>query len=663
MPALPVEASGIDEDPYLTNLFTRLVDAREPWLPLLLEFKPDLGLGDFVSQARRWIDDGRLEIPALYRSFLERAGDDKWQLRYVTVRARFDDIRALLADPALAKVVARYEVGPAYELASQSPPLFNVLQDPASPATADVAVAVIDDGIAFAHERFRMRDGRSRLLALLDLQQHRVYGNAELTALIRAEMRNGQIDETAVYRKAGYEHFADGLRKQVNRRAAHGTHVMDLACGRSPDDCGPVPHIIAVQLPREATEQTHGATLKHAVYEALLFVVTQAALLKQPLRGLVVNLSYGVYQGPHDGSSLIEQAIDALTKLAQQIAGFPLAVVLPAGNHRLAQCHCEFELAPGETRELALRVQPDDRTDSWLELWCKVGSQRGTPTVQLLRPDGSTFPAAALVDGRQTEPTLGGDRIVLLSTTAPGDGRRLIQLKLGPTASDERAGFDTRCIPAGRWRIRLTNPGAEPVQIGGWIARDDAPMNFRRKGRQARFEDPAYRRWTLPGERSALGITAIGQPLDDDPPASAAGTRRRRTLNAFATGRSSVVVSGVRGDLGRAAPYTSLGAGAPDQPDSGVGPRPGREIDYYARCETSPARRGVLAAGTRSGSRVALGGTSVAAPQVTRVLVERVIAGRPLARPSSVEAIAEPVVTPTLSPGEAARRNPSSLPD
>ncbi|MFW5641874.1 MAG: hypothetical protein ACOCY0_03820, partial [Roseicyclus sp.] len=45
-------------------------------------------------------------------------------------------------------------------------------------------------------------------------------------------------------------------------------------------------------------------------------------------------------------------------------------------------------------------------------------------------------------------------------------------------------------------------------------------------------------------------------------------------------------------------------------------------VDRSAVAERSTIRRGVLAAGTLSGSRVAMGGTSAAAPQIVRSIVE-----------------------------------------
>ena len=48
----------------------------------------------------------------------------------------------------------------------------------------------------------------------------------------------------------------------------------------------------------------------------------------------------------------------------------------------------------------------------------------------------------------------------------------------------------------------------------------------------------------------------------------------------------------------------------------------GERVDRAAVADRSPVLRGVLAAGTLSGSRVAMGGTSAAAPRGVRALWE-----------------------------------------
>jgi subtilisin family serine protease len=61
--------------------------------------------------------------------------------------------------------------------------------------------------------------------------------------------------------------------------------------------------------------------------------------------------------------------------------------------------------------------------------------------------------------------------------------------------------------------------------------------------------------------------------------------------------------------------------------------------DAVAPSDDSLAHDGVLAAGSRSGSVVAMNGTSVAAPQVARLIADELSAGRPGDR-AAVQALA-----------------------
>ena len=106
-----------------------------------------------------------------------------------------------------------------------------------------------------------------------------------------------------------------------------------------------------------------------------------------------------------------------------------------------------------------------------------------------------------------------------------------------------------------------------------------------------------------------------------------------------------IAVGGYRNSDGKPAPYSAAGsAGQPPVSSYSTGQRPkrvqlkhrtknsgGKLVDWpdlAAVSEESPALDGVLAAGTYSGSTAILGGTSVAAPQVTRALADEIAHGR-----------------------------------
>ena len=200
---------------------------------------------------------------------------------------------------------------------------------------------------------------------------------------------------------------------------------------------------------------------------------------------------------------------------------------------------------------------------------------------------------------------------------AGGRNRNMVLVAIAPTATLSSA---AEVAPSGQWAIRVRNVGARAT-IDAWIQRDDTPYGYPIRGRQSRFEDSAYR------YRDNAGCH-----IDTD--AGPSHVLRNGTINAIATGRQPVVVGGfIRGDRrprdGRPAKYSASG---PVVHPPGRGAPSDDGPDLMAVSEDSDSCPGVLAAGSRSGSTVAMSGTSVAAPQVTRRIAERMAAGQPCGR-------------------------------
>src|SRR5207244_3651801 len=103
-------------------------------------------------------------------------------------------------------------------------------------------------------------------------------------------------------------------------------------------------------------DQDRTSDLAKATIDSYLSACQRAGLVAKkcgtgPLP-IVVNLSYGINHGPHDGTSLLEEAIDALTLLRRTENAFTM--VLAAGNSHLTRCHAHFELKPGTSQSQTL---------------------------------------------------------------------------------------------------------------------------------------------------------------------------------------------------------------------------------------------------------------------------------------------------------------------
>ena len=491
-----------------------------------------------------------------------------------------------------------------------------------------VVMGIIDDGIAFAHERFRMLAGAATKTRVERwwLQDGKFDGSAaygramdrtQIDAMLATCITAGQLDEELFYRKAFLLDYSQDGHKSAAWRAAHGTHVMDLACGFDPVPARTDRPIVCVQLPTRVTERTYGGHLGPKINHGIKFIIDHAKTLalSRPVKGVVINISYGVFAGPHDGHHQIERDIEDRIVEAAGL-GLKLRVVLPAGNSFLERTHAQFPLAPGDVVSLPWRVLPDDQTPSFVQIWLPGVAPTTTAgsrlTLTIKAPDGTSY---AIAERGGTVPfgPLGGHFGHAKYSVSPFmRGRFTIKLK--GTAHIDASPPDA---PSGAWTIefRCTNAFGADKTVQAWVQRDDSLYGFPLRGRQSYFDDPLYERFDPAGRD--LEIDNVPNAL----------VRRENTLNAFATGGSSAVIV-MGGYLRKENPdlhspsliyakYSSAG------PLAAVPPRP----DALMVTEDSRVHGGVLAAGSRSGSVVAMGGTSVAAPQIARIIADDLATG------------------------------------
>jgi hypothetical protein len=512
------------------------------------------------------------------------------------------------------------------------------------PPRGTVVVGIIDDGLPFAHHRFRGRNGTRVEAVWVQDGEHAgttypPYGRelvaSDIDALLGMPVDAGSVDEDELYRLAGVADFGGPGRKSLARRASHGAHVMDLAGGFEPEDAPDWP-LVGVQLPIATTADSSGATLAPYVIGGIEYIVRKAAEIaaarKAECLPIVINLSYGVVAGPHDGTHKIEAAIDDI--VSDHNAAFPhapLRVVIAAGNSHLARAHAVVAFrGAGDRAVLHWKVVPDDRTPSFVEIWLPVGpSAPGRVKVRITTPDGVV--SGPLGETPTTALQWIEDGKVLCQASyhrvAPPTDRGMFLIALQPTArveGDDDSDPPGPIAPSGVWRIELENVGLTADDcVEAWIQRDDAPPGFPRRGRQSYFDHECYRRFD-----------EAGREIEEDQPGCV--VRRAGSMNALATGREPVVIGGLLRRELRAAKYS---AGGPVTEPAGAAAPHRLGPDALTVSDDSTVHAGVLAAGTRSGSVVAMNGTSVAAPRIARWIAGELAAGRPGDR-AAVESLA-----------------------
>lgn len=496
-----------------------------------------------------------------------------------------------------------------------------------------VIMAVIDDGIAFAHERFRTADGLTRVEYAWIMEptvpnpsstvsQGRELTKDDIDALLQDPAYQYGIDEERLYRRAGLSDHGTTYRKTAARRIGHGTHVMDLACGYEPGTMDDKRPIICVQLPAAVTEDTSLPSLEEPLQLALDYVLKRAGLFVVDGTGvrppLVINFSYGAFAGPHDGTHPAEILIDDRLRTHKALK-HRVRAVLPSGNGNLSRCHAVINFdAHGEDRALKWRVQPDDRTESKMEIWLPHGAPANRLQITLETPGGALFGPVSATNNLVQVLLHGNEvgRIAYDYDPYPTERGRF-RIMLRATAHEEKT--LKQLAPSGLWKVHLHNLSLDPPDtVHAWIQRDDAAFGYPVRGRQSYFDDPDFERFD-----------SMGRLLDTDPAGSTSYVKRSGTINSIATGYHPVIAAGYRreeadpSDYSAAGPVLQLRNLPTDDP-----PHCRSAPTAMALSEDSGIRHGLIAAGTRSGSRVALNGTSVATPLVARLVADRLAAGQ-----------------------------------
>ena len=403
--------------------------------PAAWEAIADVVLGSTLGQTtdKDWIVTGRIPIA-----------------RAEAVRAAAGVVSLKAAQPLRAQLKATVEA------MGCVPAAFPAGFDPSG--GAGVVVGIVDFGCDFAHANFRTAGGATRVEAIWD-QSGIAAGDSPFGygRVHRADAINAALGAADPYTALAYGPAPDGL----GEAGTHGTHVMDIAAGngRGSGQPGVAPDasIIFVEASSSDISWTGPGSVNQAfgdsvqLLEAVRFIFDQAEA-----RPCVVNLSLGTNGGPHDGTSLVEQGLDALLREAPN-----RAVVIAASNSQLDGIHTAGSVPAAGSLDIVWQHQGDAGGE--FELWFPGAEQL---QVELIAPDGTRFgpvaPSANLPLGST-------DVVIFISNRLhdPNNGDNVI----GIWIADNVAGGD--------WTIRLTALGQNAVDFHAWIERrDDAQSSF-----------------------------------------------------------------------------------------------------------------------------------------------------------------------------------------
>ena len=370
------------------------------------------------------------------------------------------------------------------------------------------------------------------------------------------------------------------------------SHRLSANSDKNDGDAAGFAPILAVQLPRPTMAHSSLGALSAHVLDGLRWLIARAG----PNNNLVTNISLGTQAGPHDGTSILECAIDELIRLRKRGNDDRLAVAMAAGNSREARCHAAFRIPSKSVKSLSMRVLPDSRVPVYLEIWHESNASL---SVSIRSPAGAAIPRVSV--GRMDRLTdNAGETVAAVynmgSKSALGN-HSVVLVAIASTANGQAA--------SGDWTICIdTDLGV--TECHAYVERNNSMFDVSKpRGRQARFVDENY-------AIAGLSPADIGD-------SAGATIRRRGTLNSVSTGTEVIVAGAFAGSDRVASTYT------------GEGPTRGGTIgvDAGAMGDASRLLKGVRVLATRSGDTTRMNGSSIASPRLARRALNYLIARGP----------------------------------
>lgn len=517
-----------------------------------------------------------------------------------------------------------------------------------------VIVGIIDTGIALGHRRFQLKDGTTRFLAAW--QQTSAWNPAQTDLPFGQELYfdrinelladhtlpDGRLDEDAFNRAACLiEPHQELGHRDLEYRAAHGTHVLDLATGFDPDSTdGDILNkyrIIAVNLPPQYVHGTAGNFLVFfAVFalERILCLADALWRMKHPgTRGgypVVVNFSFGMQAGTKDGNGQWERLIAKMIKRRRRFTKAPTRLVMPVGNDNLERCAAFELMGDGEWKpgkkpfalkprvSLPWRICPSDQTSNFVEICALALGSKPSPTWQdfqlfiTLPSQSRPLQVPKLQPGQHSD--LGGYARIYSPLSGAKYPLRLV-ICVAPTLRHD----PKPVAPAGEWTITVEYKGIDkaPVDVAFYVQSDQAPTRHGSTDEQSYFDHPGYKTHRENGALRDSFDYRPGKLEDLEPWAIQGPVQRKGSQNALATSLGITVVGGYRLSDGCPALYSATTSGARWRKKAR------RVIDGLYPTEDGAGYFGLLAAGARDGSTLGFRGTSMAAAQATRDIAEQ----------------------------------------
>jgi subtilisin family serine protease len=304
-------------------------------------------------------------------------------------------------------------------------------------------VLIFDTGIDYHHLDFKNPQDtlQTRILSIWDQTLTATIGEAPPSGFnYGVEYTKTKIDDEIDGSPAGKVR-----QKDTN---GHGTHVAGTAAGSGNKFSGVAPEADII-----AVKGGEGSFSEVNIIDALFYAEQKATQLGKPI---VVNLSLGGQDGPHDGSSTYEQTIDDFSAKAGRV------VVISAGNNGGDEIHLAGNLATAGNTALQIIVPAytpaaDNSNDEFsFNLWYDGSA---TVKARVTSPNGIIYERSANSSGEASNQS---DGRIYLENQSYGGSKKAVVLWVYDALSSEP--------PApGTWTLELLEASGL-LTWDGWLS-------------------------------------------------------------------------------------------------------------------------------------------------------------------------------------------------
>lgn len=350
---------------------------------------------------------------------------------------------------ALPEVIVAEASGPYEEELDLSKPAMHITDaesgKPLIPSSGkNVIIGVIDSAFDLGHPSLRGPDGQTRIISAWD--QRDLVGKT-----VTAPTSFGYGAE---YSRENIQAAIDAKTRLVINdgiaRDSHGTNVAGVAAGLGDKNGKNVGIAPEAELICVCFRNSSPAGTSAYVLDAIRYILDVAHREQKPV---VINFSQGDNLGAHDGTSLLERAIDHLALNDR------LIMVKSAGNETEFDHHADGRVSQGEALPLIFELGAgNDIGGDQLEIWYETDDRIA---VQLQTPSGWTSPVI-IPDT---------DKVIEF----PGGGHAFVSSELDyPTNHDNRIGivFETGGVwEMGEWVLLLHGNRITDGHFHAWADR------------------------------------------------------------------------------------------------------------------------------------------------------------------------------------------------